>query len=339
MLPLPPSETHARFADHARCRRMLREGSLSFHAASRVLPERIRGPVTVFYAFCRLADDGVDRAIDKTASLIRLRRRLVEAYQGTPINQPVDRAFADLVSRYPVPKTVIDLLFEGFEWDCDGRHYQTASDVRSYSVRVAGTVGVIMALLMGVQNETAFRRACDLGVAMQLTNIARDVGEDANAGRLYLPRQWLEEEGIDPDTFLARPAFSPSLGRVIGRLLDEARHLYVKSEAGIAVLPAFCRPAIYAARYIYADIARQIGRAGLDSVSQRAFVSGSRKLALIGKAGLRSVRRAESTDPTSEMTEGDALTALAVQAVQEAPPKPTRGDKAMWALELMTRSE
>ena len=100
----------------------------------------------------------------------------------------------------------------------------------------------MMCVLMEVRDPHALARACDLGVAMQLTNIARDVGEDARAGRLYLPTDWLEAEGIDIDAFLADPKPSPQMRRIVKRLLAEANRLYFRSEPGIARLPADAPP-------------------------------------------------------------------------------------------------
>jgi phytoene synthase len=139
----------------------------------------------------------------------------------------------------------------------------------------------MMAVLMGVSDPQVLARACDLGVAMQLTNIARDVGEDARAGRLYLPREWLREEGIDAEVFLREPRHSPALAAVVARLLAEAERLYQRADAGIACLPAGCRPAIYAARRLYAAIGHTLARRGHDSVSVRTVVPGSRKLLLL----------------------------------------------------------
>src|SRR6202012_4095934 len=104
-------------------------------------------------------------------------------------------------------------------------------------------------------------RACDLGVAMQLTNIARDVGEDARAGRLYLPLQWLRDAEIDPELWLANPTFTPEIAAIVQRLLDIADALYDRATFGIAHLPLSCRPGIYAARALYAEIGRELERA------------------------------------------------------------------------------
>jgi len=153
-------------------------------------------------------------------------------------------------------------------------------------VRVAGTVGVAVACLFGVRDEETLARACDLGVAMQLTNIARDVGEDARAGRLYLPTAWMEAAGLDPDAWLADPDFTPALGGVVRRLLAEADRLYRRSEPGVARLPRRSRWAIRAARLIYADIGRVIARRRFDSVSARAVTTASRKLWLSARAAV-----------------------------------------------------
>ena len=111
----------------------------------------------------------------------------------------------------------------------------------------------MMTLVMGGRSSKTVARACELGVAMQLTNIARDVGEDARRGRLYLPLQWLREAGLDPDEFLRHPQHSPALANVVKRLLRAADQLYVRSETGIGALPRDCRAAIMAARLIYAS--------------------------------------------------------------------------------------
>jgi 15-cis-phytoene synthase len=103
-----------------------------------------------------------------------------------------------------LPRELPAALLEGFAWDAAGRYYETIDELHDYCARVAGSVGAMMALIMGVKNKQVLARACELGNAMQLTNIARDVGEDARNGRLYLPRSWMREAGIDPQAWLAR---------------------------------------------------------------------------------------------------------------------------------------
>jgi phytoene synthase len=156
--------------------------------------------------------------------------------------------------------------------------------VLDYSARVAAAVGVMMTALMGVRAPTVLARACDLGSAMQLTNICRDVGEDARNGRIYLPLDWLREAGIDPEAFLANPRFTPALGEVVARVLALAERLYQRAETGIARLPVGCRPGIFAARLLYAEIGQEVARNGYDSVSRRAVVQRARKMTLLSQA-------------------------------------------------------
>jgi 15-cis-phytoene synthase len=288
-MPLFSSDgPHAGQYDHRACRDAIRTGSRTFYAASFLLPASVRRPAFGLYAFCRLSDDAVDLDGGCAEALERLRLRLDRAYAGRPHDHPADRAMADLARIHRIPREIPDALLEGLGWDCQGRRYAGIEDLHAYAARVAGTVGVMMTLLMGVRDPHALARACDLGVAMQLTNIARDVGEDARNGRLYLPLDWLEEAGLDRDAFLAAPAPSPELARVIARLLAEAERLYDRAREGVARLPANCRPAILAASSIYAEIGRKVERARYDSVTRRARVGGRRKLALLARAALDS---------------------------------------------------
>lgn len=279
-----PNHVHATIADRAACRALIRTGSRSFFAASLILPRAMRDPSYALYAFCRIADDAVDLSSDQDTAITELKDRLDRIYRGEPDDDPVDRAFADVVMYYQLPRELLDALIEGFEWDAAGKRYETIEDICAYGARVAGSVGAMMTVLMETRDADTLARACDLGVAMQLTNIARDVGEDAAAGRIYLPLAWMREEGIDPDAWLANPSHDAALGRVVARLLEEADRLYERSGSGIRDLPLSCRPAINAARRIYSEIGREVERQDCDSVAARAFVGTSRKLALVGQA-------------------------------------------------------
>ena len=327
-----------RSSDLAACRDMLRTGSRSFHAASMLLPARVADPAVALYAFCRLADDAVDCSGGKGPAVQRLRERLARAYDGTPAAHPADRALAHVIERFGMPRTLPEALLEGLAWDAEGRRYDDLSALLAYAARVAGAVGAMMAVVMGARDAVA--RACDLGCAMQLTNIARDVGEDARAGRLYLPRQWLLEAGIEPDRFLADPRPSPALAGVVARLLTVADSLYERGERGIGDLPLDCRPGISAARLLYAEIGREVERNAYDSVTGRAVVSGRRKAALLMRALLETAlaRAGEVTAPLAE-------TRYLVQAVQ-ATPWPVRREtsrgvrgSALWVLDLFEQLE
>ena len=274
--------------DLEHCRDVIRTGSLSFHAASKLLPASVRDPALALYAFCRLADDEVDEGDNKARAVIDLQERLELVYAGKPRNAPEDRAFAAVVADFDMPRALPEALLEGLAWDAIEKQYDSLADLRGYCARVASAVGTMMCVLMRVRDADALARACDLGVAMQLTNIARDVGEDARMGRIYLPLDWLAEAGIDQDAFLRNPQATPEIKRMVKTMLADARALYVKSEAGIGALPAQARTGIFAARYIYAAIGSVVARNGYDSITHRGRSSKAQKIALIGKSALRA---------------------------------------------------
>jgi 15-cis-phytoene synthase len=271
-------------ADDASCRETLRTGSRTFLAASYVLPRAVSDPACALYAFCRMADDEIDLGNGGLQALAGLQERLDRIYARRPLPFAADHAFAEVAWRFAIPRALPDALLEGFGWDSERRRYETLADLRAYAVRVAGTVGAMMAMLMGERAPDMVARACSLGVAMQLTNIARDVGEDARAGRLYLPLTWMREAGIDPEAFLSKPVYSAALAKVVHRLLRVADLHYAASESAIARLPATCRPGIMAARVLYAEIGREVERAGCNSVDRRAVVAPLRKAMLMAKA-------------------------------------------------------
>ena len=274
--------------DMAHCRAVIRTGSLSFHTASKLLPASVRDPALAVYAFCRLADDEVDEGDHKARAVLTLRDRLDDVYAGRPRNAPEDRAFAAIIEEFEMPRALPEALLEGLAWDASERRYDDLSGVRDYSARVAAAVGAMMCVLMRVRDADALARACDLGVAMQLTNIARDVGEDARAGRLYLPLEWIADAGLTPEQFMAQGQATPQTQRIVKRLLAEARRLYIRSEAGISALPLTARSGIFAARYVYAGIGTQVKRNGHDSITRRAHPSRMQKLGWVMQAGLRA---------------------------------------------------
>jgi phytoene synthase len=335
-------------ADIATCRALLKGGSRTFHAAAKVLPRGVADPAIALYAFCRLADDAVDLGNDRMAAVARLRDRLDRAYRGQPMNLAADRAFADVVAKFGIPRELPEAMLEGLAWDAEGRRYETLRDLAAYAARVAGSVGAMMTLVMGQRAPEIVARACDLGVAMQLTNIARDVGEDARAGRLYLPLQWLREAGTDPDAWLAKPVFTPEIAAIVQQLLDSADALYDRATFGIAHLPLGCRPGIYAARALYAEIGRELERRGLDSISRRAVVSTNRKLTVLTRmlflletewTPARRFGSVAQLDESRFLVEAVAATPLRDTA--RLPKRRMRpiGDRVIWVIDLFARLE
>ncbi len=220
------------------CVALMRGGSKSFFAASKLLPPRVRSASIALYAFCRVADDVVDEGDDPAEGLRQLRLRLDCIYQGNPENHLEDHALALVVHQHKLPRPLLDGLLDGFGWDAEGTRYDSMEALHGYCARVAGTVGAMMAWIMGARASSTLARACELGVAMQLTNIARDVGEDARNGRMYLPLDWVRAEGLDPQLWLENPSDHPAIRRVVARMLEHADALYLQSTPGIADLTA-----------------------------------------------------------------------------------------------------
>jgi 15-cis-phytoene synthase len=330
-------------SDFAACREMLRGGSRTFFAASLILPSAVSNPAIALYAFCRLADDAVDVDDGRIDAVERLRSRLAQAYSGRPLALPADRAFADVVSHFAIPIALPEALLEGLRWDAEGRHYETLEDLLAYAVRVAGAVGAMMSLLMRCREPAVVARACDLGIAMQLTNIARDVGEDARAGRLYLPLSWMRDAGLDPDAWLTDARYDTRIGEVVARLLAVADTFYRRAIPGIGALPPSCRPGIHAARMIYAEIGREVERQRCDSVTSRAVVPARRKMRLLADALVTSFAVHDAivdhVEPAARfLIEAVAATSPPVAAASRSRSKSV-AERAIWVLDLFERLE
>ncbi len=299
---MPAAEFRLSSTDIDACQAMLKEGSKSFDAAGKLLPARLRGPVAAVYAFCRASDDAVD--IDgRQESLTRLYESLERVYRGVPRDHFVERAFTEVVHAYRIPRAVPDALLEGFQWDLDGRRYSEFHELVEYAVRVASTVGVMMTLLMGERRHEVLARACELGVAMQLTNIARDVGEDARNGRIYLPLAWLRSAGVDVEEFLRRPMPTYEVRSATRRLLERANAFYLAADVGVPHLPRDCRVAIRAARLIYSQIGRVVRDANYDSITTRAQTTQLEKVSLLLRAApsrVFALKTAITTPPLLE---------------------------------------
>lgn len=302
--------------DRLACRAWIQRHSKSFFLSSLLLPARVRQAAWALYAFCRRADDAVDEDVSGAAAERRveaLRRRLERVYAGRADDDPIDRAFSAVVTRYDLPRALPEALLAGMELDARGARYDDDADLYRYCFHVAATVGLMMTRVMGAAADVAYLRAADLGVAMQLTNIARDVGEDARRGRVYLPRALCDAVGLDARTLAGAREATPAVRAAVRALLARAEAHYRAADRGIPLLPRDCRPAICASRRIYAAIGAAIARNGYDSVTRRAFVSLPGKLwlaagalpALFSTAG---ARERESTGPA------DALLAPLVRA-------------------------
>jgi phytoene synthase len=200
----------------------------------------------------------------------------------------------------------LDLL-DGFAMDVEHREYRTLDDVMAYCWHVAGVVGVMMARVMGVFDAQVLRRAQDLGLAFQLTNISRDVVEDAENGRVYLPADWLIEAGLEPTPeAVADPKNRAAVHAVTARLLAVAEPYYDSARVGLRGLPFRSSMAIAAARGVYREIGRKVIRRGPGVWTGRVSVGKTMKLWLFGRSVLialwtRVLDRGKAPPPRPEM--------------------------------------
>jgi phytoene synthase len=295
----------------------------------------VRDPALALYAFCRVADDEVDEVgapCDQASAVLRLGERLEEIYAGRPRNAPSDRAFAAVVEDFEMPRELPEALLEGLAWDASGRRYQTLSELQAYSARVASAVGAMMCVLMRVRDPDALARACDLGLAMQMSNIARDVGEDARAGRLFLPLDWLADEGIDPEAFLADPIPNPGIRRCTERLLKRADRLYWRAATGVRLLPFDCRPGIMAAGRIYAAIGTAVEKAKFDNITRRAHTTRGRKIWLMAGSTLSATTFSILPVSPRVHAKPEPEVAYLVDAAARRNPNPGRSETLIAAL-------
>jgi phytoene synthase len=191
-------------------------------------------------------------------------------------NEPVFQALAMVCSKNAIAERHPLDLIAGFQMDADARHYATLDQTLEYCYHVAGVVGVMMAIIMGVRDRPILERAADLGIAFQLTNIARDVITDHHNNRIYLPSDWLHEAGLDPAT-MALPQNRGALFSVVSRLLETAEPYYHSASLGLPHLPSRSAWAIATAGAVYREIGLNIKRAGPAAWDSRPRTSGTQK--------------------------------------------------------------
>ncbi|MGH6957695.1 MAG: phytoene/squalene synthase family protein, partial [Caulobacteraceae bacterium] len=296
----PGPEGRAMSADadlERQSRETIRKGSKSFAAAAALFDAATRADAEMLYAWCRHCDDVIDgqalghgmEAPSPDAAkpaLDALYAKTRAALAGEPTDDPDFAAFQRVALRRRIPERYPLELLDGFAMDVAGRRYATLEETLDYCWHVAGVVGAMMAIVMGVDADDVptLRRAQDLGLAFQLTNIARDVIEDAGAGRIYLPADWLAEAGV-PEARIADPANRTALYGVVERLLDAAEPYYASALAGLPALPFRSAWAIAAARGVYRQIGVVVRQRGAAAWDERASASGAMKAWLALAAG------------------------------------------------------
>lgn len=268
----------------ARCRESIARHSKSFDLASRLLPSGARDDAAIVYAWCRRGDDSIDLCppAEQGRAIRRLRSELRSIYAGERQSDPVLAAFQECAARRQIPKEYASELIAGFEMDASGASYETTADLLLYCFRAAGTVGLMMCHVLGCTNRRALRHAAHLGMAMQLTNICRDIDEDWKRGRRYVPADLLPPSSPPRPTFGQPPPqeLRPALSAAARSMLGLAEPLYRSGDRGLVYLSWRAALAVRTARLVYAAIGSRLIRVGCDVLSGRAFVPRRDKLRL-----------------------------------------------------------
>lgn len=286
----------------ARAKTTISAGSASFRFASRLFDRQTCARSWLLYSWCRACDDLADGQTlghdavapqDPAERLGLIQRMTDRALAGEVTGEAPFDALALVARECRIPRRLIDDHIEGFALDAAGWRPATEADLLRYCYHVAGAVGCMMALVMGVapDDQDTLDRAADLGIAFQLANIARDVVDDARVGRVYLPRTWLAEEGIDPSR-LADPEERDALARIAARLGVLERRYRASARAGVPRLRFRSRWAVLAAAGIYGGIADKVVALGRDAWNSRVSTSKAEKLrhVLAGLGGAARLR-------------------------------------------------
>jgi len=276
-------------------------GSKSFGMASTLFDRATRERAWLLYAWCRACDDladgqemghGMQIVADPAARLAMIRERTALALAGKPAGDPAFDGFGVVARECSIPAQLANDLIAGFALDAEGWRPRSENDLYQYCYHVAGVVGVMMALVMGVSpdDEATLDRACDLGMAFQLANIARDIGEDAAADRCYLPVEWLIEMDIPPGEHM-KPAYRARLAVLAKRLAQRAAEFEASARFGTAALPFRAAWAVLAAAGIYGDIAREVAKAGEHAWDHRVTTSKAAKIGWVGRSFAQALAR------------------------------------------------
>lgn len=303
------SERPSRAALVATAGEIIGTGSRSFAAASRLLDRTGRERAWLLYAWCRACDDlidgqvlghGSEAAADPAARLATIRERTDRVLAGEWVGDPAFDGLRFVVAETGMTRALIDDLVAGFALDADGWRPQREDDLHRYCYHVAGAVGCMMAVAMGVDPADAdtLDRASDLGIAFQLANIARDIGEDHAMGRCYLPEAWLAEQGIARER-LMDPAFRPALAGLATRLVERSAAYQASARIGTRRLGFRAAWAVLAAARIYGGIGRRVVAAGEKAWERRVGTSTTGKLVAIGASWWEAVMRGRLYPPTS----------------------------------------
>jgi len=265
---------------YATCDRITRQHSKSFYLASALLPEEKRSAVRALYAFCRTVDDVVDAPEESQAEAkLAYWTRIIQGHDA-PASDRVARAWLDAIRRYDIPRNYALQLIDGVARDLTQTRYQSFSELATYCYGVASTVGLMSMYIVGYRSSQALPYAIKLGVALQLTNILRDVSEDFSNGHIYLPQDELAEFGLT-EADIQAGTVSEAWREFMCFQIERTRGLYREAWGGIRLLNRDGQMAIAAAADFYQAILAQIEAQDYDTFSRRAGLSAWQKLSRI----------------------------------------------------------
>ena len=273
-------------------RRITAYYSKSFYFSTRMLPKERRWATYALYGFCRHCDNLIDTPRQRTETeIIREMQLLTEelqvAYNTGESQHPIIRAFILVAKAYGIPiEYPLDLL-KGVAMDVQQTRYQTFDELSLFCYRVAAVVGLMMTHVLGYKGERAFEYAKQLGIAMQLTNILRDIKEDKDMGRIYLPQKDLVRFGVSEQDIL-KEKITPQLKTLMKFQIERADHYYAEAMPGISLLETESQYAIYSAAKIYRGILRKIEDQDHNPFLSRVFVPSSQKIGILLHEGLRA---------------------------------------------------
>ena len=271
----------------AGARDSIQHGSKSFRAASRLFDRTTRERAWMLYSWCRHCDDVCDGQVfgfgrGKGGDVAALRDKTRRAIAGEAMDELPFRALGQLIEERPIPERFLDDHLKGFELDQDNWQPANEQEMIRYCYYVAGAVGGMMAIVMGVpaHDEETLGHAADLGIAFQLSNIARDIREDHDAGRYYLPADWLAELKVEPER-LFEPENAAALTTIVQRLVERVERYEASARRGVGRLPFRSRLAVLSALRIYGAIGRRVAALGGAAWDQRVTIGKARKLAFV----------------------------------------------------------
>ena len=277
-----------------RCTEITRVEARNFYFGFILLPRERRRGIHALYAFSRLCDDSVDGAegrAEKAAAVAARRRDVEAAYAGTvPADDPVLIALADAIRRFGIPRAPMDALVDGVEMDLDTNRYADWPALKLYCDRVAGAVGVLSLHVFGFRDPAAVRHAEDLGVAMQVVNIMRDVQEDSLRDRIYLPADEMAAHGVS-EAVIMTDRMTPGMHDLMQEQARRAGAYFASGRRLLPLLDMRARMCVQMLGALYEDILARIAARGFDYTQGRVSLSGRRKASLMA----RSVARALAT--------------------------------------------